>query len=356
MSPEQFLAQLDRQKPAPAYLFLGAEPYRRGLCRRALIEKVLPLEDREEGLTRHDLGETTLSAIADDARSLALFAPRRLIWVLHAEAALPRTRTAREDSHDRTGSRESAVAPLIEYLEDPTPEVVLVLEASRYELDGEDKAKAERVRKLYAAIPAQVEFPRFTIQEARVLARELARSAGLSIDRPELDLLVEAAGADAVRIAAEIEKLRLYAGGSKRIGAEDLATLVPDSSASTVFVLVDALGRGDRLRALDLLNTLVRQGEYLPLALSFLATLFRLALATKERGLRNAHQVQQQLSSPGRPIWRSRAEQILHTASVFSREQLETAMKRIYAADKALRDARPDDRIVMEAFILRLAD
>jgi aldehyde:ferredoxin oxidoreductase len=29
-------------------------------------------------------------------------------------------------------------------------------------------------------------------------------------------------------------------------------------------------------------------------------------------------------------------------------------MKKIFAADKSLRDARPDDRVVMENFILRL--
>jgi DNA polymerase III delta subunit len=68
------------------------------------------------------------------------------------------------------------------------------------------------------------------------------------------------------------------------------------------------------------------------------------------------NEVQTQFSRPGRPVWRSRAEQILQTAAIFSREELETALKRIFATDRALRDARPDDRIVMEEFILRLAD
>jgi DNA polymerase-3 subunit delta len=123
-----------------------------------------------------------------------------------------------------------------------------------------------------------------------------------------------------------------------------------------VFVLVDALARGDRMRALDLLQKLVRQGEYLPLALSFLGSIFRLALVAKESGLRTPQQVQQRLSGAGRPIWRSRAEQILQTASLFSAEQIASVLKKIFEADKALRDARPDDRIVLEEFILRLAD
>jgi DNA polymerase-3 subunit delta len=56
----------------------------------------------------------------------------------------------------------------------------------------------------------------------------------------------------------------------------------------------------------------------------------------------------------GVPMWGSRAEQVLQTVGKFSKPQLERAMKLIFDADKALRDARPDDRTVMERFILQL--
>ena len=42
------------------------------------------------------------------------------------------------------------------------------------------------------------------------------------------------------------------------------------------------------------------------------------------------------------------------TVSKFTRPQLERALEAIYGADKGLRDARPDDRVVMEQFILQL--
>lgn len=351
MTPDQFLTQIRKQEPAPVYLFIGPEPYRRQICRRALIDRVLPAEEREEGLIRHDLEETALNAVLDDARSLSLFAPRRVIWVASAEAALPRGRSSRSEDDD--GARSSG-NPLAGYLKDPAPDVVLVLDASRYEFEGEDKQKSERVRKFYSGVRAQVEFPRFSVQEARQLASQLAREAELDLDRVGIDLLVESLGADAMRISAEIDKLALYAAPGKKIGPEDIAALVPDSSASSIFVLVDALGRRDRRRALDLLHTLVRQGEYLPLVLTFLGAHFRLALAAQELDLRSAQQVMDRFSRPGRAVWRSKAEQILHTASIFSREQLDAVVRRVFEADKGLRDVRPDDRIVMEEFILRL--
>jgi DNA polymerase III delta subunit len=53
-------------------------------------------------------------------------------------------------------------------------------------------------------------------------------------------------------------------------------------------------------------------------------------------------------------MWGARTEQTFQTASKFSREQLARAVKLIFEADKGLRSARPDDRIVMEQFVLEL--
>ena len=53
-------------------------------------------------------------------------------------------------------------------------------------------------------------------------------------------------------------------------------------------------------------------------------------------------------------MWGSRAEQVNQTATKFSREQLERGMKLIFETDRDLRSARPDDRIVMEQFVVKL--
>ena len=107
-------------------------------------------------------------------------------------------------------------------------------------------------------------------------------------------------------------------------------------------------------RSLEILDTLTRDGEYLPLALAFLSTQFRMALVSKESGLRSAPQIQGHFSRLGIPVWNSRAEQIYQTVAKFSKEQLELGLKLIFAADRGMRDARPDDRIVMERFIFAL--
>lgn len=354
MSPEQFLTQLQRAGAPPVCLLLGAEPYRRELCRKALIQAALGGEDIESALTRFDLRETSWREITDDAYSLSLFACRRLLWVTNAEAALPRTRSTETEPEDAEPSTPSSIDPLLEYLKRPTPGVTIAVEASRFDLDGEDKARAERVKKLYSAIRVQVEFPRLTPAEARQIAQRLSQKAGLPLEDAALDALVEALRADGMRIANEIEKLRLHGGFQGPITAAQLALLVPDSSVSTIFALVDALGRRDRKAALEITDRLLRQGEYMPLALSFLAGLLRLAQAAREMGLRTPQQVQNAFSRPGRPVWPSRAQQILQVAKVFSGEDLTRALIRVFEADRAFRNARPDDRLVMENFIFGL--
>src|SRR5262249_45831433 len=149
----------------------------------------------------------------------------------------------------------------------------------------------ERVQKFYAAVPAQVEFRAFSPEAARGMAQKLAKEAGLQLGLAELAFLLEATDGDVARIGVEIEKLRLFAG-ARKVTSDDITALVPDAKSSTIFALVAALGRGDRTRALEILDTLTREGEYMPLALSFLATHFRMALVAREANLRSASQIQ----------------------------------------------------------------
>lgn len=355
MTPDQFVASL-KNGPAPVYLFLGPEPFQRERCRRALLDTALGTEpeDRENGFSRIDLDEVPLAAALDDARSLSLFASRRVIWIGGAEAVLPRGRAAATAADDDNSEAAGDAGELARYLREPTPGTVVVLESSRYGFDGDDKAKLERVQKFFAAVPAQVEFRPFSPEAARSLAQSLAKKAGLQLGLVELALLLDATGGDASRIEIEIEKLWLLTAGARKVTASDIAALVPDAQATTIFVLVAALGRGDRMRALEVLDTLTREGEYMPLALTFLATQFRMALVAREAGLRSASQIQAHFNKLGARMWPERARQIEQTVAAFSKGKLEKAVVKLFEADRSLRDARPDDRIVMEEMILAL--
>jgi DNA polymerase-3 subunit delta len=325
--------------------------YLRNRCRTALIERALPADSRAEGLSRHDLDEVELSAVVDDARSFSLFARDRVIWVSSAESVLPKGRAA---SDEDGGSAKESAAELTAYLKSPTPGVVLVFDCARYDFDGDDKTRLQRVQKFYSAVPVHVEFQRLSASATRRIAQDLAKERGLKIGQAEIEQLVEALAFDAARVAMEMEKLSLYAGQERRITQEDIWNLVPDAKAASIFNLVAALGRGDRAASLQALDVLIREGEYLPLALAFLATQFRLALVAREARLTSSAQIQAYFTRQGTPMWRSRADQVAQTIQVFGEDKLRSALIKVYETDKALRDMRPDDRTMMEGLVFSL--
>ncbi len=353
MIPEQFLAKIAKQPPASAYLFLGQEGYQRRQCREALLARIVPGEARADGFSQVDLEGATLSEVLDDARSLSLFTSQRVIWVASAELALPRRITTAEESNEEAKPVES---PLASYLKAPTPGTVIVFECSRFDFVGDDKAKLDRVEKFYANIGASatVEFRHFTPESSRHLAQDLARQAGLKLAGTELAALLEAVAGDAGRLASEIEKLALFVGSERAVTLDDLRALVPNAAQATIFALVNALGKRDRPAALRSLDILVRDGEYLPLALTFLGSQFRLALAAKEARVNNVQQAQTFFQGIGVRMWRDRAEQVVATAAAFSRASLSRALELLYDTDKKFRDGYKDDQLVMELLVLAL--
>lgn len=356
MTPDQFLSRVQKGSLAPAYLFLGPEIHQRDDCRRELVRAALGDADPEDAFVRHDLEELTVANVVDDAQSFSLFAPKRVLWVSRAEGAVPKGRAAAAAEDEEGGSKPAAggAEALGAYLRNPAPGVTIVFDSAKFDFDGEDKAKAERVRKFFAAIPDVVEFPRWTPVQARKFAQDMARAANLRIAPDVLNGLVEAVGNAPSRVKVEIEKLSLYAGPGGSVSDDDVAKLAPQAHATTIFALVGALGRRDRTKALELLDVLVREGEYLPIALQFLATQFRHAIVAQEAGLRSASQIQGYFAKQGVPMWPSKAEQISQTATAFAPAQLRRALERVAKADSDLKDIRPDERTVLENFVVNL--
>jgi DNA polymerase-3 subunit delta len=347
MKPKALLSQLEKG-PAAGYLFLGNELYFRDRCRQALIQAVLgEAAGSGEGLIEFDLKEQPIGKLLDEARTFSLFASARLIIGSNAEVALPRRVTSKGDSPE--------AAPLAAYFRDPTPGVTILLECRRYDWnDREEKEKLERVAKFYSAVPQTLELAPLTASEALALSQRVAKNCSLDVAPDLLAELVEMLGNNMARLSADLEKLALYLGGGRAVTQQDLEVLIPEARQSGVFELTDALAGKDRSRALHLIDTLAKTGEYWPLQLSMLARLFRQALAAKEQGARAVPQITRLFQSQGAPMWPARARQILEVGQKFSRLELERALIALFHADRDLRRERPNDRIIIEQLVVEM--
>ena len=126
MIPAQLLSRIQKGAVPPAILLLGTEAYER----RRILD-ALAAGFPEGSITQHDLSELSLAEVVDDARALSLFSSERLIRVMNAEAVLPKGKVDDESEGESTAA--ASAGPLNDYLKDPTPGVVLVFEATRYD-------------------------------------------------------------------------------------------------------------------------------------------------------------------------------------------------------------------------------
>ena len=348
MKPKQLQQSLKNDEAGPGYLLLGNEMFFRDRCRRAIKKAVLGDDPQavEEGLTEIDLKQEPLSKLLDETRSFSLFATKRLLIGVNAEAALPKGRSKAGDE---------AAKRIAEYFKDPTPGFTLVFECTRYDPnERDDKAKLDRVAKFYAGVPETVELNRLTPAEAVRGAEHLAGKLGLDIDRDALAELVEMLAADMARIETELQKFAVYSKEGQKITRAEMELLTPEARHSGVFELTDALSRRDRSRALEILDTLSKSGAYWPMQITFLANLFRQALAVKELGGGNPQAVAGALSKRGMRVWPARARELVGVARKFSRSELEGALTALFEADRDLRRERPEDRLIMERLVLSL--
>jgi len=352
MKPKAFLKQVKAGDIAPGYLLLGPETFFRDRCRKALRTAILGDDPAavEEGLVEIDLKDDSIARLIDETRTLSLFAGSRLIIGRNAEAALPK---------GRGKTKGDAADQLADYFRDPTPGVTVLFEATKLDpAERDDKANIDRVAKFYRAVPETVELDRMSANEAVKACAYLAKQLQLDIENDLIAELVDMLAGDMARLENELRKLALYvdAGGNdaRPVTREDLETMTPEARQSGVFALSDALAARDGDRALAILDNLARSGAYWPMQLTFLAGLFRQALAVKEIGGRNPGAIQGKLQAAGVRVWPSRVRQLLDVAGKFSRSELEGALLALYETDRDLRRERPDDRVLMETLVLRL--
>jgi DNA polymerase-3 subunit delta len=325
--------QLAKGKAPAVVLLLGSDPYWRDLCRRKLAEALVPESAREWATDRLSAEESDADDVVNRAQMRPMMAPRQLLFVGDAEA----WEAGSEEKLKRT------LAALTAYFENPAPFTVLVLEAEKLD-------QRTRFAKLLGEHALVVELEAVGADPA-ALAAEMARGLGVELDPAAARALVEATAGRAARMAIELEKLACYAGESRRISAADVRNLVVAEGAAEVWELADLLASGERGRALELVDELMRRGESAPGLVGALAWMFRkLVKASEVPAGSNPYQAARQLGM--RP---EAARIAVDHAHRLSREQLRDSLVALAEADDRLKSAGKDDRGVMAFLVARLS-
>ena len=92
-------------------------------------------------------------------------------------------------------------------------------------------------------------------------AQKRAREMNLTFESGALELLVQLCGDDTRQLENELDKIDLYLGERRRAGLKTVRGMVSMSRAGVVFEIGNAIGARDLERALELLGTLLYQGQ-----------------------------------------------------------------------------------------------
>jgi DNA polymerase-3 subunit delta len=338
ITSENLTARLDKEKPLPALLLLGEEPYIRDTWRVQIVEKLIPDAARDWAVCRYsaDRGETQNAL--EQAQTLPMLSSRQVVFLQDVEKI------------EKLGekNRAAAIEQLEAYLENPAPFTLLVLEATI--LDQRMKLAKLLTDRAYVLGIGLGEDPQQRQATAVRFAVTIAKEQRVEFDSGAAQDLAEYVAADLMRMRTEIIKLATYVGDRKRIARQDVSALVISEKTTTVWELADLIAAREQKKALEFLDRLLRDGEEpLPMLGAITWVYRKLIEASDLKGVNNGYQAARALAMNP-----ERAQAALRNARKISKPRLLAGLRAFQNADDRLKGGREDARTTLEFLITDL--
>jgi DNA polymerase-3 subunit delta len=223
----------------PAILLISEEPFLLKEREDRILDSLVPPESRDLNLLILYGWEAGPSDVVEFLQTMPFLSDCRLL-------ILREVHTLKDHK------------PVLEYLANPNPSSCLLMTSS------EMKKKDSR----FKAISALANSSELRKPSGRAMVKWVENrfaESGKSIESGLAEILVQIAGSDMTILASEIMKVVLSSGENSKITQEDLAVSVP-GGVEAVFSLLDAVGDGDRSKAVSSLKKLIENDnppEYL---------------------------------------------------------------------------------------------
>lgn len=317
----------------PVTMVRGSDDGVRRDAVRALVDDLVGAEDRSLAVEEVDVGAPDddgdpLLALVDAAQTPPFLTEHRVV--------LGRVTDKRE--------RAELVAPLVAYLADPLPSTRLVL----------DWAGGKVPRSLTEAI-AQVGGAVVDTSPGSKLAAwvpEQLAEAKVRVDKAGQARLVDWLGDEPSRLHGLLEVLRSTYGPGARLGVDDVEPFLGDDGGVPPWDLTDAIDRGDRPVALQLLHRMLG-GRHPFQVLATLHTHYSRMLQLDGAEVTGERAAAELLGMKGSTF---PARKALGQARRLGHERIVRAVELLAQADLDLRGSKAwPDRLVLEVLVARLA-
>ncbi|TYC47798.1 DNA polymerase III subunit delta [Weissella muntiaci] len=325
-------AALGRNEHAPIYLIQGTDQYLLDQARMMFTNLIDPA-DQTLNLGQFDLSETPLSAALDDARAVPFFGEFRVVILDNAYFLTG------ENSKNKI---EHNPDEMLEYLQHPEPQTILVIFAPYSKLDSRKKVvKQLKERTEYLA------FGDLTERDIQKMIYSRLEKENFKIEKDALEELIRLTNMSLTQIMSELDKLSLYAADSKVIDLTAVEALVTRTLSENIFNLIENLLAGSLTKAVQLYHELVLSGEE-PLRLhAALVGQFRLLIQVKSL------QQSEQAIAGALKVHPYRVKLAKKTVRNFSFNALSKAYLGLVAMEEQLKSTQRDPELLFELFVLR---
>jgi len=325
------------------HLVVGEDSYLAEEALERVLERAIGGEDRAEALVTFHGDESPWAAVLAAARMGSLFTTRRAVVVRRADQFAEDRRGEdegaageEEAASGRSGERGRRAGParkehpLLAYLDDPPPDVTLVLLAGRPDRRRNPWKRLAAEATLHSAEPKKGAALRSYVEQ------ELRRR-GLPLEADALQDLIDEVGQDLRRLMGELDKLEAWRGeGRQALTAVDVHAVLGRGLGRPLYLLADAFAGRDLGRSLASLEELLDGGEE---PLRILVTLHRSlrqvrAAAAMARSRVPREEIARALL-PQNLQWK--VDELLRTSRRWSDGQLRRALVALDRADRQVK-------------------
>lgn len=225
ISITQLLNDIKNRKFKPIYFLHGNEPYYIDLITDALIESVVPENERDFNQTILYGLDTDVAQIITSARRFPMMSEYQLIVVKEAQNV-------------------NKIEQLELYTRQPLESTILVINYKDKTLDGRSKLSKD-----LAAKGVLYESKKLYDDKIPSFVTAYAQSKNLSIDTKAAFMISDFIGSDLKRICSEIDKLAIRLNNGDRITPELIEQSIGISKEFNNFELISAIAKRDIYKA-----------------------------------------------------------------------------------------------------------
>jgi DNA polymerase III subunit delta len=250
---EKIKKEVSSGKFSPVYLLMGEEPYYIDYLADFFEKEVLDEMEREFNLSVLYGNDVDLATIVSVARRFPMMGERNVVIVREAQHIRALTRKSGSEEEEADGAEDEktsgALAPLLQYLQQPLAQTILVVCYKYKNLD-----KRSQVFKAFSKAGVVLSSPKIYDDKVPAWIHNYAGEKGYKIDPAASRLMADYLGNDLGKVVNELDKLMLNVPAGNMINLDHIQKFIGISKEYNVFELTNALDRKDMVKANRIVN------------------------------------------------------------------------------------------------------